>query len=149
MIRNTALSTIVLIGALLGWTTTAQANALEIGGKTSLTTTLAITSIDPEGGNNDATLVSIALGGGYTTEDARFELGGSLVIIGLIPSSELNADTGIYNLTGQARINTNPAWAGGECHPLRWCNCGSRHHSQRLARHSGRRGWRFRTEGRC
>lgn len=87
----------------LGWGTSAAAqNAVEIGGRSSVTANLSVTTTAPDDFDDSTTLL---LGGlaAYTTEDARFEVGGGLTILGLFSSFDASA----VSLSGQARINSD------------------------------------------
>lgn len=86
---------------LLSGTALAQ-NAVEIGGKTSITGLASLTTLDPDDGKNQSTLLLGGVGA-YTTENARWEFGGGLTIAGIFGE----VDLALYSLTGQARINSN------------------------------------------
>ena len=107
MHRNlTAVTTFLIISlactALLGASAATAQNAVDIGGKSSVTGLLSVTTVDPDVGNEQTTVLFGGLAA-YTTEDARWEFGGGLTIAGLIG----DIDLALYNLTVQGRINSN------------------------------------------
>jgi hypothetical protein len=90
--------------AVMAWTTTATAQgATEIGGKVSLTGNFSVVTTDPDG-FDDTTAIILGGLGAYTTESGRFEFGGGLTILGIFTAF----DAATYDLTAQARINSDP-----------------------------------------
>ncbi len=105
MNRNILVGLTIILAGITGWSSTAAAqSAANIGGRTSITANLSVATTKPDVGEDFTALVLGALGA-YTTESGRFEVGGGLTILGLFSDA---VDGGIYNLTGQARVNSNP-----------------------------------------
>lgn len=107
MLRRTSLGITLLTAGFLtlaGAPTAGAQGATEIGGKVSVTGTFSVATTKPDG-FDDSTALIVGVLGAYTTESGRFEVGGGLNILGLF--SDL-ADAAFYNLTGEARINSNP-----------------------------------------
>ena len=103
MTRNFNMIAAVLAVAALGWATSATAqNAVGIGGRTSITANLSLTTTAPDDFDDTTTLLLGGVGS-YTTESARFEFGGGLTILGLFSTIDASA----VSLTGQARINSD------------------------------------------
>jgi len=109
IVRRTVVGAAIALAGLLGQVDAAGANALEIGGKKSVTGLLAVATTNPDdnGRDDESTALTVGVNGAYTTLDRRFEFGGGLTIIGLFLPDNFDADTAVYNLTGQARINSN------------------------------------------
>ena len=101
--RRTVIATFLAI-ALVSWATTASAqNAIGVGGRTSITANFALISANPDiGGKTDNIVVGASIA--YTTESARFEIGGGVNILGLFADG---FDLGVYTISGEGRINTN------------------------------------------
>jgi hypothetical protein len=108
MFRSMVALSAGLVALSLGWATTAHSSAREIGGRISATGNFAVSSIDPDGGNNDTTAIIFGATGAYTTENGRWEFGAGLTIAGFLLPSDLDSDTIVYSPTVQARINSNP-----------------------------------------
>ena len=104
MRRSSIMTTAILTAAILGWSSTAQAqNAVGIGGKTSLSLIAAINTTNPDIGTETTTLL-IGGNAGVTTPNGRFEYGGGLTVAGTFSD---NIDIAFWTFTGQGRINTN------------------------------------------
>ena len=101
--RATAIG-IAMFGLMLAAQTAHAGGAAEIGGKASVTAITTVTTYDPDDGDAQTTLILGGLGA-YTTQSGRFEFGAGLTIGALF--SDL-ADVAIYQISGQARINSDP-----------------------------------------
>ncbi len=88
-------------GLLLAGVGHAQ-NAVEIGGKTSVTGLFSVTTVNPDDFDDQSTILFGALAA-YTTESARYEVGGGLTIAGLIAEDDFT----LYSLTLEGRVNSN------------------------------------------
>lgn len=100
MLRTACLAVLVLISS-----TAVQAqNAVDIGGRKSLTAAISAVHSEPDERNADSDTVLLSLLGAYTTQNARWEVGAGLQILGLFTDI---ADFAIYSPNVQARVNTN------------------------------------------
>ena len=102
-LRHTIIITAALTVAALLQSGMAQAqNAVGIGGRTSVTGNLSVVTSNPDVGDDSTTLTLQGIGA-YTTEDARWEIGVGLTILGLFADE----DFGIYVPAVEGRINSD------------------------------------------
>ena len=79
-------------------------NAVGIGGRTSATASISAVHSEPDARGADSDTVLVSLLGAYTTQDARWEVGAGLQVLGLFTDI---ADFAVYSPTVQARVNSN------------------------------------------
>ena len=98
-ILQTAIVAVALVGLPLG---AAAQNAVGIGGRVSATASFSVTTTAPDDFDDSTSLL---LGGqaAYTTENARFEVGGGLTVLGVFSTVDASAVV----LSAQGRVNSN------------------------------------------
>ena len=89
--------------ATLGTASSANAQKVELGGRTSITAFGAVIYVDPDA-SDDVTTLLIGGSANYTTENARFEGGLGVTFVGIFSDF---GDVQTYNPIASARVNTN------------------------------------------
>ncbi len=103
MRRESILHGAIAIAALLLLPLAASAqNAVGIGGRVSATAAFSVTTTAPDD-FDDSTSLLLSGQAAYTTENARFEVGGGLSVFGVFSTVDASA----WVLTAQGRVNSN------------------------------------------
>ncbi|HEB89906.1 MAG TPA: hypothetical protein ENI85_10080 [Deltaproteobacteria bacterium] len=103
MRRETILHGAITVTALLLVPLSASAqNAVGIGGRVSATAAFSVTTTAPDDFDDSTSLLLSGMAA-YTTENARFELGGGLSVFGVFSTVDASA----WVLSAQGRVNSN------------------------------------------